>query len=628
MTRQVSLMILIYAVIVSKNCLCQDDDIFDEDIPVIEGDGGVVTTAVEDDVLVLTRENFDIQIASKDIILVEFYAPWCGHCKALAPEYSKAAKILKNEDPPIHLAKVDATIETDLAARYDVTGYPTLYIFKKGEKVLYDGPRTALGIVEYMKERSDPNWKPPPEAVITLTKENFTEVVEKAEIILVEFYAPWCGHCKRLAPEYERAAKVLKDLPIPIPLAKIDGTAEKEIADKYEARGWPTLIIFRKGQKYPYEGPREETGIISYMKEQAKPPSQEITSPKVLEKSLGKIDVSVVGFFLSDSDPLYLSYIEAANTLRGKFSFFHSFSQNVMKHFGVKDSRIILYQPEIFSSKYEPPKHEFNKVDALSSDIVTFIKEHHLPLVGERNQRSRWKYDDKYPLVVVYYDVDFSFDHRIQTQLVRKEITKVAKDYKGKITFAISDEEEFEDELIQLGLDDSGEDVNVGFFESRKVRYRMEPTEDFSAEELRTFVENVLEGNVPKHVKSQPVPKDNKGPVLVVVGSTFEELVTKSTKDVLIEFYAPWCGHCKKLEPEYKKLGKAFANNDKVVIAKIDATANDYPEEFKVDGFPTIYYIPAADKKNLITYSGDRTLKDLSDFVNKQISKEATKDEL
>ena len=46
------------------------------DIPVIEGDGGTITTAVEDDVLILTRENFDIQISSKDIILVEFYAPW------------------------------------------------------------------------------------------------------------------------------------------------------------------------------------------------------------------------------------------------------------------------------------------------------------------------------------------------------------------------------------------------------------------------------------------------------------------------------------------------------------------------------------------------------------------------
>lgn len=69
----------------------------------------------------------------------------CGHCKSLEPEYAKAAKILKEDPIPIPLAKVDATIETDLAARFEVTGFPTLYIFRKGEKELYDGPRTALG---------------------------------------------------------------------------------------------------------------------------------------------------------------------------------------------------------------------------------------------------------------------------------------------------------------------------------------------------------------------------------------------------------------------------------------------------------------------------------------------------
>lgn len=134
-------------------------------------------------------------------------------------------------------------------------------------------------------------------------------------------------------------------------------------------------------------------------------------------------------------------------------------------------------------------------------------------------------------------------------------------------------------------------------------------------------------GNIPRHIKSQPVPKD-KGPVLTVVGSTFDRLVTKNEKDVVLEFYAPWCGHCKKLEPIYKKLAKAFASNDKVVIAKIDATANDYPEEFSVSGFPTIYYVPATDKKNPISYDGDRTLEDLTKFVEKQLSAEQTKDEL
>ncbi|GFQ85965.1 protein disulfide-isomerase A4 [Trichonephila clavata] len=599
----------------------------EEDIPVVEGDAGVIKTAIEDDVLVLNQDNFDIQVMSKDIILVDFYAPWCGHCKALEPEYAKAAKILKNEEKPIFLAKVDATVETELAARYDVSGFPTLYVFKKQEKELYDGPRTAMGIVEYMKERADPNWKPAPSVVIELTKENFEETVEKADIILVEFYAPWCGHCKRLAPEYERAAKILNNLPTPIPLAKLNGIDEKELAEKYEARGWPTLMIFRKGRKYAYEGPRDEPGIVSYMKEQAKPPSEELESYKHLKNSIGKIDATVVGFFESDLDDFYINFIEAANNLRGKFTFLHSFKKDVRKQVGYQKPVVVSFLPELFTTDYEPAKFDLSNVHATSTDITNFVQSSSLPLVGERSRKSQWKYNNKFPLVVVYYDVDFSFDHRVQTQLVRKEVAKVAKDYKGEVTFAISNENEYEDELQALNLDDSGEDVNVGFFDEDKVKYRMDPVEDFSEEELRTFVEDVLSGNIDRHIKSQPIPKDNKGPVLTVVGFTFIELVMKNKKDVMLEFYAPWCGHCKKLEPIYKKLGKAFADNDNVVIAKIDATANDFPSIFEVKGFPTIYYVPANDKSHPKTYEGERNLKDMTKFINEQLSS-IVKDEL
>lgn len=69
----------------------------------------------------------------------------CGHCKQFAPEYEKIAQTLKENDPPIPVAKVDASKASSLGSRFDVSGYPTIKILKKGEPVDYDGDRNEKG---------------------------------------------------------------------------------------------------------------------------------------------------------------------------------------------------------------------------------------------------------------------------------------------------------------------------------------------------------------------------------------------------------------------------------------------------------------------------------------------------
>lgn len=118
---------------------------------------------------------------------------------------------------------------------------------------------------------------------------------------------------------------------------------------------------------------------------------------------------------------------------------------------------------------------------------------------------------------------------------------------------------------------------------------------------MEKFLKDLKNDRLQPFVKSEPVPEENAGPVKVAVAKNFDEIVTKSGKDSLIEFYAPWCGHCKKLAPVYEELAETLKNED-VDIIKMDATSNDVPSLYDVRGFPTLYWSPKNKKTAPIRY--------------------------
>ena len=98
----------------------------------------------------------------------------------------------------------------------------------------YTGGRTASEIVSWINYKINTNRKVKmaPSSVTVLTTQNFQSLVVDGTGALVEFYAPWCGHCKQLAPTYEEVAKVYEGEHVLI--GKVDGTEERELAESYK----------------------------------------------------------------------------------------------------------------------------------------------------------------------------------------------------------------------------------------------------------------------------------------------------------------------------------------------------------------------------------------------------------
>ncbi|XP_022644692.1 protein disulfide-isomerase A4-like isoform X2 [Varroa destructor] len=601
------------------------EDHAESEIPIVEGYGGTIDIKVDSDVLILTNDNFDIIVNAKPIILVNFYATWCGHCKKLAPEYERAATRLKGSDkvPRIPLAKVDASVELDIANRFGITGYPTLLVFQKGVHREYEGGMTAEAIVEEMKKLTDPNYKPPPTVVKVLVMHNFTIALAREKLALVEFYAPWCGHCKQLEPELERAARTLASRPDPIPVFKIDAVAEKDLAKEENIPGYPTLFVTRYGVKFRYDGPRDESGIVDYMIDQGKSPSEYLERQPQLKNHVKRTETTlIVGAFESLKSKFFERFLEAANFERGNFTFVHTDKFDVVNAvLGLKKMDIIaLLQPEWLRSQFETVRLVYNHAKAQSRDLQDWFHAHSVPLVGHRTRKNLWKYN-KYPMVVVYYDVNFSHEYRADTQITRRHVLMVARDYRDyhsdeELTFAVSNEETFMDELEMLKLADSPADVNVAFYASPKERYAMEPVDDFDAGVLRKFIEDVLEGKLKPVRKSQLAPKKQTGLARIVVGSTFEAEVLKEKKDIFIFFYAPDCGHCKNFMPDFKKIAKKY-NGTNLKVAKLDAAHNEFPDEFAITGYPTLFFVPTGDKKNPVKFVGERNFENVIDFIEK-----------
>lgn len=445
--------------------------------------------------------------------------------------------------------------------------------------------------------------------VVTLTQDSFAKWIANEPLALVEFYAPWCGHCQALAPHYESAATEL--LPN-AKLAKVDCTEAEALCTEQEVSGFPTLKVFRNGSASPYGGTRKKEGIVNYMVKQQLP-AVSVVGPDNLEELKSK-DRFVVVAYVDENDKASTEALHKfGETHRDTYVVGISSSKELAASANAKFPSLAVYRTFDEPLVVQPAKGK-----ALTpEEIEAFVSVESLPLIDEIGAENFAKYASS-GLPLAYYFVDPESSTREDEV---KKLGALAKEYRGKLNMVWIDAVKFGSHAKALNLKSEHWPALVIQDMENGAKYPLNEIGKDVVGSVKSFLAQFTTNKLKPSIKSAPIP-EKQGPVIEVVADEFDKHVFADDRDVLLELYAPWCGHCKNLAPTYETLAKRFAADpvtaDQVSIVKMDGTENDVPPhaDITLQGFPTLLLKPAGKgERTFVRYEGDRTLESLAEFI-------------
>ena len=308
------------------------------------------------------------------------------------------------------------------------------------------------------------------------------------------------------------------------------------------------------------------------MQKEALPSVSDITAENA-DTLIGSDKLVLLGFFNEKQSNGTFSAVAELNKFDATFG--ASSDAKLAKAHGVTSlPGVAVYKPgeerEIYDGSFE--EGALNK----------FVQFASLPVVGEIGPETHMKYmQSGLPLAFIFVEND-----DVKSKFT-KELEPIARLYKGKVNFATIDAVAFGRHADNLNLKQEWPAFAIQN-PVTNAKYPFDQTKELTSKGIGEFVKDFIAGKIVANIKSDPIPESQPDAVHTLVGKTFNETTTGS-KDVLVMFHAPWCGHCKNMAPTYELLGshyKAKNLNDKVLIAKIDATTNDVPEN--IQGFPTL----------------------------------------
>ncbi|KAE8218681.1 hypothetical protein CF319_g7488 [Tilletia indica] len=356
-----------------------------------------------------------------------------------------------------------------------------------------------------------------PDDVLVISQANYTKTVEAHPLALLEFYAPWC---------------------------------ETALCQEVGVGGYPTLKIYhgKTDGAAEYSGPRKADGIVSYMLKQNQPALTHLTSASEADKLKKQDKVVAIAYVSSSSaDKKALeAFRTAAEKERDSYTFGYVDSADLAKAAGIKTFPSIV----IYRSFDEPELHYPSSDPIEPAAIESFVKDASVPLIDQVGPENFRLYADP-GLPIVYY---FTEPNDPKKDAILEELKPVAKEFKGKVNFVWIDAVKFAQHAETLNLKTEVWPAAAIQDMGAHTKFPLQQLGAKPADTIKTFVSDFVNGKLQPSIKSEPVPATQSESVFVLVADEFDKVVNDHSKDLLVEFYAPWCGHCKKLEPTFAAL--------------------------------------------------------------------------
>lgn len=268
------------------------------------------------------------------------------------------------------------------------------------------------------------------------------------------------------------------------------------------------------------------------MTKQSLPPVSTVESSTIEEfKTADK--VVLVAYFDAKDTKSNETFTGVAESMRDTYLFGASNDATLAKAEGVKQPGIVLYKSfdegkDVFDGKF------------VAADIETFAKTASVPLIGEVGPETYSTYISAgIPLGYIFAETPE------EREAFTASLKSVAQKHKGKINLATIDAKAFGQHAQNLNLEMDNWPAFAIQDTVKNQKFPMSQSEKLTEKNIGKFVDDFLAEKIEPSVKSEPIPKDNTGPVITVVANNYKDVVLDDAKDVLVEFYAPWCGHCK-----------------------------------------------------------------------------------